>query len=274
MILRCRKLPEHGHATLTLEDTISPGEATFLDNGGNEPGEALDLRVQLDRNKLEEIAERWKETNAELTITERVLQITKATGTSLPEVAFELQAAGPPLCRELTHTDTPPVTSTDPKTLGETLERLERCAPPGRMACIQSARKTADELWVEMFDDQILLAGQAPGAPQTDPIPLTETASKRMARMLNDQNHYTPGERVVIRRAQESDGLETIELNLDKPWPESNGQGADQFTGARTQWFCRTATPPALLSRPTKRCKQERRKPTASRYGQCASSSR
>ena len=131
VILRCRKVPQQDRATLTLEDTVSPGEATFLSEPEEDTSEALDRRARLNRTKLEQIAERWEETSAELTMTESILRIAKTTGRSRLEIAVELESAGPPLCRELKHADTPPVTSTDTKTIGDVLERLESCAPPG-----------------------------------------------------------------------------------------------------------------------------------------------
>ena len=74
VVLRCRKVPEDNRATLTLEDTVRPGEAVFLSEPEEQAAEAVDQRVRLDRTKLEQIAERWDETNAELTMTESILR--------------------------------------------------------------------------------------------------------------------------------------------------------------------------------------------------------
>ena len=115
------------------------------------------------------------------------------------------------------------------------------------MACIRGARNTSDELWIEMFDDQILIAGQAPGTPQNNPIALTKTASRRMAQMLNDPNRYTPGEQVPIRRGEPREGPETLEMILDRPRPGTDRQGADRITSARIQWTCQTGTAPELM---------------------------
>ena len=247
VILRCRKVPEHDHTTLTVEDTVSPSEATFLSEPEDDAGGALYRRARLDRTKLEQIAERWEETSADLMMTESILRIEKTTAKSLLEIALELESAGPPLYRQLTYTDTPPVTSTDTKTMGDVLDRLERCAPPSGITCIQGARDTPDEIWIEAFDDQRLVAGQAPGTPQADPITLTKTASRRMARMLNDPNRYTPGERVVIRRGKPDEGPETVEMILDRPRPGSGTEDSDRITSARIQWTSRTATAPELM---------------------------
>ena len=247
VVLRCRKVPEDDRATLTLEDTVSPGEATFLSEPEEHASEAVDRRVRLDRTKLEQIAERWEETNAELTMTESILRIAKTTGMSRLEIAIEFESAGPPLCRELKHAGTPPVTSTDTKTIGEVLERLESCAPIGGITCIQGARNTPDEIWIEMFDDRRLVAGQAPGTPLAEPITLTKTASRRMARMLDDPNRYTPGERVVIRRGTPAEGPETVEMILDRPRPGSDAQDSDRLTSARIQWTSQTGTAPELM---------------------------
>ena len=108
----------------------------------DDAGGALYRRARLDRTKLEQIAERWEETSADLMMTESILRIEKTTAKSRLEIALELESAGPPLYRQLTYTDTPPVTSTDTKTMGDVLDRLERCAPPSGITCIQGARDT------------------------------------------------------------------------------------------------------------------------------------
>ena len=76
------------------------------------------------------------------------------------------------------------MTSTDPTTLGDVLERLERYAPPSRMACIRGPRNAPGELWIEMFDGQVMIAGQAAGTPPDKPITLPRSASTQMAKML------------------------------------------------------------------------------------------
>ena len=66
VILSCEKRPEHDRATLTLEDTVNPGEAAFLSEPGANIGDNIYWRARLDRPKLEDIAERWEETNTEM----------------------------------------------------------------------------------------------------------------------------------------------------------------------------------------------------------------
>ena len=247
VILRCRKRPGDPRTALTLEDTVSPSEATFLSEPEEDTSRAFDHRTRLDRTKLEQIAERWDETNADLTVTKSILRIEKTTGRSRLEIAVELESAKPPLCREMKHTHAPPVMSTDTKTIGDVLDRLEKCAPPSGITCIQGARHTPGEIWIEAFDDRRLVAGHAPGTPPADPIALTQTAARRMARMLNDPNRYTPGERVVIRRGPRTEGQDTMEMILDKPRPGAGTHDSDRITSARIQWTSQTVTTPKLM---------------------------
>ena len=247
VILRCRKRPGDPRTALTLEDTVSPSEATFLSEPEEDTSRAFDHRTRLDRTKLEQIAERWDETNADLTVTKRILRIEKTTGRSRLEIAVELENAEPPLCREMKHTHAPPVMSTDTKTIGDVLDRLERCAPLSGITCIQGARHTPGEIWIEAFDDRRLVAEHAPGTPQADPIALTQTAARRMARMLNNPNRYTPGERVVIRRGPRTEGQDSMEMILDKPRPGAGTHDSDRITNARIQWTSQTVTTPELM---------------------------
>ena len=247
VILRCRKRPGDPRTALTLEDTVSPSEATFLSEPEEDTSRAFDHRTRLNRTKLEQIAERWDETNADLTVTKRILRIEKTTGRSRLEIAVELENAEPPLCREMKHTHAPPVMSTDTKTIGDVLDRLERCAPLSGITCIQGARHTPGEIWIEAFDDRRLVAEHAPGTPQADPIALTQTAARRMARMLNNPNRYTPGERVVIRRGPRTEGQDSMEMILDKPRPGAGTHDSDRITNARIQWTSQTVTTPELM---------------------------
>ena len=141
------------------------------------------------------------------------------------------------------------VTSTDPTTLGDVLERLERYAPPSRMACIRGPRNAPGELWIEMFDGQVMIAGQAAGTPPDKPITLPRSASTQMAKMLNRRDHHIPGERVVLRRGMPGDGLDRAEMLLERPRPGTDGATADRFTSGRIQWaFTRAATPELMRS--------------------------
>ncbi len=247
VILRCRKVPEHNHTTLTVEDTVSPSEATFLSEPEEDTSRAFDHRTRLDRTKLEQIAKRWNEINADLTVTKSILRIAKTTGRSRLEIAIERENAEPPLCREMKHTHAPPVISTNTKTIGDVLDRLERCAPLSGITCIQGARHTPGEIWIEAFDDRRLVAGHAPGTPPANPIALTQTAARQMARMLNDPYRYTPGEQVVIRRGPRTEGQDSMEMILDKPRPGAGTHDSDRITSARIQWTSQTVTTPKLM---------------------------
>ena len=272
VILRCRRFQNTTTRPSRSKTRSAPSEATFLSEPEDDAGGALYRRARLDRTKLEQIAERWEETSADLMMTEASSgsrrRRRKPTG-DRPRT----RSAGPPLYRQLTYTDTPPVTSTTRKPWA-TCSTDSRDVPAQRDHLHQGARDTPDEIWIEAFDDQRLVAGQAPGTPQADPITLTKTASRRMARMLNDPNRYTPGERVVIRRRRPDEGPETVEMILDRPRPGSGTEDSDRITSARIQWTSRTATAPELMQSAYARLRDASSRATESRYNPAGSSPR
>ena len=249
VILACEKAAGHDHATITVEDTISASETAFTTEPGAKTDEIVRWRASVDRTKLENIAERWDESDAELTAESDVLRIVKKTQRARLEAALALEPAAPPHCVDLRYNDAAPAASPDTKTVGEVLTRLEGCAPPGRAACIQSARNRPGELWIEMFDDLMLVAGQAPGTPPAEAIALTTGASKRIAKMLHDPNRYTARERLAIRRGIPRQGPETVEMIVDRPRPGGDESAAGRFTSGRIQWVSRTAAAPELMRR-------------------------
>ena len=281
VILRCETASSDDCATITVENSIGASETAFTSEPDAGNDEVASWRGRVERAKLKTIAEQWHygaaeptahDGTAELTTEAGVLRLVKQNHESRLEARLALEPAPPPHCVDLRYTDAESAATTATGSVGEILTRLEKCAPAGRIACIQSARGRPGELWIEMFDDRILIAQRTAGEAPAEAIELPTRVSRRIATMLDEPFRHIPNERLTIRAGAPREGPMITEMRVDAPRPGDPGGSAPRLTRGRVQWVARDAVAPELMRRAYDLMKNDELPRTAARYARCATS--